>query len=208
MNVAAIINENLRGRVGLRKLYPYTLADIPYAGQAFIQTGEVILNSKIGAFSPSRIASIYLHETAHLIAADEGIDHDPNASMHNRFYACLLAVMYRRAGLLDMLKIYEFGDTIERQGAASKCQELPSDGELVRRFAYIIRRSAELAPLPLTVEQIARKIYREDVYPLWTKSLQNKAAGPRVNAREVVTWALGAVVGSIATAALAVSILR
>lgn len=201
-----VINNDLRKRVGLRKLYPYSVVQglsvggARCAGCAYTFEGALFLNADlIGAHA---IESVYLHEVGHLIAASAGIDDDPEGRMHNRYFACLVGVMYRRAGLMDRLQIYDFGDTHNRQSFLGETHELPPDGELISRFAYIIRRSAQLAPMPLTIEQIAAKIYQEDVFPAWTETKPRKRAGP-----SLLTWAQGFVVGLSAAIAAFIAFL-
>lgn len=170
---ASTINEHLQKRVGLRRLYPFSVAKgLRCTAYADIVASVVVMASDAHDYNTRRIEAIYLHEVGHLIAASVGIDDDPSGRTHNRFFACLVAVMYRRAGLMDRLTLYDFADTHERQGALSENQDLPPNDELVERFSYIICRSAQLAPLPLTIEQVAALIYREDCERAWLKLLQ------------------------------------
>lgn len=169
MSLGSIINDDLRRRVGLCRLYPYSLCNITHClAYADLGAQAIVMAREVAIYKPRRISSIYLHEVGHIIAAAEGIDDDPDARMHNRYFACLVAVMYRRVGLLDCLHVYDFADTNERQSSFGTSLDLPDDGELADRFSYILHRSAQLAPLPLSIEQIARKMYQEDVFPAWT----------------------------------------
>lgn len=178
MNYIEAINEGLARRVGLQKLYPFAVVhDLrdhrgrPLGGYADCGLGQVVLCG--GMSNPSRIVGLYLHEAGHLVANAAGIDHDPAGRTHNRYFAALVATMYRRAGILDQLKIYDFADGQEYQNGELPPEALSVEGmadgaELVERFRYIVHRSAELAASRLTVEAAARKIYREDVFLAWT----------------------------------------
>lgn len=162
-NFVRVINEELRKRVGLEKLYPYSLMPREredFAGLAYLQAEEIMMTPSLR--DEESIISIYLHEVGHLIANKAGIDEDSTGMNHNKHFACLVAVKYRRAGMLDRLRLYDFSDTHSRLNGEGP---MPSDEELISRFTYIIERSAELAPLPLSIEQIAKKIYQEDVVP-------------------------------------------
>jgi|GEM_PF-7106482 len=119
----------------------------------------------------SRFPTDYLHEVAHVITFRAGLFDAPDSEKcpHNRYFAVILAVLYRRAGQLQELKLYDFADTSERWNGNGP---LPADDLIVKRFAYVIRRSSLLADLPLTVEQIAETLYREDFEPLWLNQEQ------------------------------------
>lgn len=203
MSLDAIINEALRERVGLRKLYPYSLSNITHCtAYADVGAQAVAIAQHVTRYQTRLIIAIYLHEVGHIIAGAEGIDHDPGGRTHNRFFACLVAVMYRRLDLLDHLKTYDFADTEAGQKSDDN-RQFPADSELARRYAYIIRRSAQLAPLPLSIEQIARKLYREDVCAAWCAPAKPDQAAQRIIARDAFTWLLGFAVGIITTAAAA-----
>lgn len=201
-----IINQELRKRVGLEQLYPYSVAkdfsvgDVATGGLALVSEGHVILAYNL---TPEQVPAYYLHEVAHLVTCAAGLEQDPSGPVqHNRFFACLVAIMYRRAGILERLGVYDFGDTSTRLGPYGS--GTPTDQELVERFEYIIRRSAELAALPLSVESLARKIAREDLPKVWS---QAEKTGDE-SRREWASWLLGFAVGTItATAASAAYIL-
>ncbi|HUW51555.1 MAG TPA: hypothetical protein VMV75_11130 [Sulfuricella sp.] len=135
----------------------------PVAGIASALSGVRMDAALIGHW---QFPALYLHEVAHVIAFRAGLFDAPDSDKcpHNRYFAVILAVLYRRAGLLNHLKLYDFTDTSEHWNGSGP---MPADGLIIRRFAYIIRRSAQLAPLPLTVEHIAEKIYWEDFEPTW-----------------------------------------
>lgn len=90
---------------------------------------------------------VYLHEIGHALAAKNGIYATLTGDAHNEYFAALVAIMYRRAGYFWRVSVYDFGNGKEGEGLF--------DEELPRRFEYVCRRSAELAPLDLTIEQCA-----------------------------------------------------
>lgn len=117
---------------------------------------------------------VYLHELAHVVAFRAGLFNAPDNEKcpHNRYFAVILAILYRRAGCLGALSFYDFADSLERWNGSGP---IPDDELIIRRFVYIIRRSTQLAKLPLSIEQIAELIYREDFEPVWL----NQSMQPR-----------------------------
>lgn len=190
------INEALRVRVGLQKLYPYqsqkhlTTESGPVAG---LFSGGDDIRLKAGMSNLNAVLT-YLHEVAHLIADRANIGDTPDSRSHNPYFAVLLAVMYRRAGLLDHLSIYEFADKGERVNGEGA---LPDDRVLIRRFRYVLRRSAQLAALPHSIEAIAALLLKEDVLPLWQGASQSKAKP----ARQWGVWWCGVAAGALTMAA-------
>lgn len=193
--VQAVVNEDLRRLAGLERLYPFREENIKgctaYA-DPFSQ--YVVLSENVTAYESRGIMAVYLHEVAHLIAAAENIEDEPTGRTHNRYFACLVAVMYRRLGILDRLTTYDIGDTYDRQAWG----DLPPDTELLSRYRYAILRSAELAPLPLSVEAIARKL-RKDADGAWEEHAQRTNDSSAT--RDFVQWGLGFVVGVMTTGA-------
>lgn len=165
------ITSDLQRRVGLRYLYPFSVVSgLRCSAYANLAESIVVLGREQHDYSRRRIEALYLHEVGHIVARNARIDDDPTGRTHNRFFACLVAVMYRRTGLLDRLTIYDFGDTYERQGWQTDDLQLPPDDELVERFHYAITRSAQLAPRPQLVEEIADVIRRRDCEPSWIRA--------------------------------------
>lgn len=199
-----VINEDLRKRVGLEQLYPYSIAkdlkvgDYGAGGQALISDGHIILSDRLNPDSIERVMEYYLHEVGHLVTCAAGLQQEPDGQIqHNRFFACLVAIMYRRAGILPYLAVYDFGDIATRQGPYGF--GAPTDQELIERFGYIIRRSAELAPLPLSIESLARKIAREDLPQVWQKTQEITGEMAR---HDWAGWLYGVGVGVLSTAAV------
>lgn len=108
--------------------------------------------------SEKRAKQVLLHEIGHVIAMRTLLDSAPDSECHNKYFATLVAVMYRRAGLLDALKIYDFADELVHVRWNGD-GPLPSDDELVSRFAFIVYRSAVLAKKPWSVEQIGKHLF-------------------------------------------------
>ncbi|MFZ6767856.1 hypothetical protein ACO0LM_12320 [Undibacterium sp. Di26W] len=162
------INEVLKERVGLEKLYAFKVKDNLVSrvtgkqinGLFCYSTKEILLDSSLGD-SPRKCVAIYLHEVGHLLALEYCMDTSPNADAHNPYFAVLVVTMYRRANLLEYLKLYDFCDTSAGQ-RAYHLDEMPEDEELIARFEYIVRRSASLANSDLSMEQLATKLYFED----------------------------------------------
>lgn len=155
------INEPLRATVGLEKLYDYefvldlrgsngqTLAGCAPLG------GTIQLTDQLRGRRP---VATYLHEVGHLIAYEYELHDTPHGEYHNKYFGVLVAVMYRRAKMLPLLKVYDFADV-----AGGDSFDMPSEAEIVERFAYIIAKSAELATSSLTIEQIAKHLYQTDL---------------------------------------------
>lgn len=166
-----VINDQLCERVRLAELYPFELKnDLQSNGKQcagmFIQkTGEIFINA-IFKNNPERLIGTYLHEVGHLIAHKFKLDKSLDADAHNQYFAALVAVMYRRAGILHMLKIYDFCDTESGQRYL-KDEPMLDDEALVERFQYVLRRSSALAKSRLTIEQIAKMLYIKDSLPHW-----------------------------------------
>lgn len=167
------INESLRVQVGLERLYPYTVehdlispdTNRPLLGMANTETGCITLT---GDMRTRQCASTYLHEVGHIIASIARIDQSPGSSVHNQYFATLVAVMYRRSNLFDRLKVYDFCETDESSYLHYPNSPPPAaDDELIKRFSYVLRKSARFAQTALTIEQIAGRIFKEDVFPAW-----------------------------------------
>ncbi|MFZ6767857.1 hypothetical protein ACO0LM_12325 [Undibacterium sp. Di26W] len=162
------INEELRKCVGLEALYAFKAVDNLkneftdgiIHGAFRRTTGEIFLNTRLGA-TPRRAVATYLHEVGHLLAYESCMSTSPNADAHNPYFGVLVAVMYRRANLLEYLEIYDFCDTSVGQ-RANHLDQMAEDEELIARFTYILRRSARLAKLELSMELLAAKLYYED----------------------------------------------
>lgn len=204
-----IINENLQKKVRLERLYPYStvndfeVGEVQLGGLALQNCGHIILAQDLDPKNKRRVVEFYLHEVAHLVAANEGLEQEhPSQDVipHNRFFACLVAIMYRRVGILPYMRIFDFGDTQTRRGAFGS--GAPLDRELVMRFDYIINRSAQLAPLPLSIESLARKIYREDLLKNWqSEDVGEPQVARRDCGRDWLGWFQGMMVGIVITGA-------
>lgn len=187
-NYTEILNDDLRRQIGLEKFYPFSvmMRGDHAGGVAYTNGGVVALSPTL----PSRdsVVLVYLHEVGHLIANGAGIDSDASGRLHNRYFACLVAVMYRRAGLLDRLEIYDFGDTHSRQNGIGG--PLPDGRELVERFSYVVTRSAQFAASPLTIERIAEVIFEEDMVSAW------RSGHLKQRNTEAATFAWGTLAGA------------
>ena len=164
------IDDALRKRVQLEKLYPFEMVvgltddnGDECTGLFFYETKEIKIRA---GQTKKRTVATYLHEVGHLIAAKNSLSTTPKANIHNQYFAVLVAIMYRRCDLLPSLKYYDFADGANRQRADSDEPEL-DDAEILERFEYIIRRSSDLAPKNLSIEQIAKILFDEDALPEW-----------------------------------------
>lgn len=148
-------------RVGFSKSYDFKfVADLDYSGvmrRGFIGSIEIHESLK----DRPRLIPTYLHEVGHLLAARYGLTDTVDETErvpHNRYFAALVATMYRRAGCLRAFHLYELGDTPENTN------ELYGDLDdqlAFARFRYALERSARLAPLRFQMEDIAALIARE-----------------------------------------------
>jgi hypothetical protein len=198
-----VINKDLCTLVGLEKLYPYCLVsdlrlnEKPIAGVFIKSEGIIHLKAEL---SPKGLLAAYLHEVGHAIAAKSGLEYTPDADAHNEYFAVLVAVMYRRVKVLDMLKIYDFCDTEKGQSFYVDAGILPSDETLIRRFEYIIQTSSKLASKPLTIEQIAKKLWEEEVLDLWNTATPKKVKRISINWEDLALGAFLSLWGSAAVA--------
>lgn len=192
------ITPALMKQVKLDQAYPYSFVENltdetgkAISGRAWFNEWHIELDINL---RPGRLQAVYLHEVGHLIANNKKIDQAPGANVHNQYFAALVAVMYRRAGLLDRMMIYDFADqTHYLNGAPSEdfafADEGMADGdELVARFRYIIATSARFAPSDLSIEAIASEIFYESVFPAWTGC--NRPTGDSRPRRWVSLWPL------------------
>lgn len=202
-----LINEALRERVKLEKLYPWQFEENlhtdgkPCAGQFIRKTGEIFLNAFLKK-SPNRIIPVYLHEVGHLIAHKFKLDESLDADAHNQYFAVLVAVMYRRANMLEWLKIYDFCDTKNGQRTFLRDSPMLDDEALIKRFRYILRRSSALAESPLSIEQIAQKIFMQDALTHWRTG---EFHAPKKNPISWIDVTLGVLLGVASTSAAAVA---
>lgn len=166
------VNDQLRALVHLETLYPYEIqVDLrsggkPCSGLYCPAKKQIVLNARLQR-SPKSFIAVYLHEVGHLIAHRYLLDDSPDAAAHNQYFGVLVAVMYRRANILDRFEIYDFCDTTA--GQRFDCEDAPilDDANLIKRFDYILRRSSEFEKTSLTIEQIAHKLFYEDVLKHW-----------------------------------------
>lgn len=141
-----------------------------YTAHYSADNNEIVISSGALAGTPKKIQSLWLHEVMHKVVADHGLSATPDAQTHHEIFGVLLAVAYRRAGLLSSLDIYDFGDRFLYENSAANAyhsstdpMNQPCDGqELVDRFEYIIKRSAEMAATGRTIEELARWIVKND----------------------------------------------
>lgn len=179
--------SHARQLVRLSGTYPFELSTdvsdengIPRAGIA-THDGRIVMNS-LAWQSRKRFLAIYLHEVGHIVARSANIDDDPAGRIHNKYFGVLVATMYRRANLLDHLKVYDFADGLACPDGSTHPQvgEEIADGEaLIARFRYIVRRSAQLARSSLTIEAAAEWVFRNDLLPDWAaRPSQPAAPGP------------------------------
>lgn len=102
-----------------------------------------------------KIYSSFLHEVCHAVAHRAGFQGD----FHSRYFGLLVAVVYRRTGMLDCLKLYDFADSEQRMNGKGP---LPGADELGDRLAFIVSRSATLARSNDSLEQIAAQLVDEE----------------------------------------------
>lgn len=167
-----IINEALRRRVGLERLYPLEVRHglkaegIPCAGFYDGENRKIVIDAIYEDREKAAI-SIYLHEVGHLIAHKYKLDDAPDAAAHNQYFAVLVATMYRRANMLDSMKIYDFADSSGGARFFNPAEAMLSDEVLVDRFRYVLCRSSELAKSRLSIEKVAQLLFKEDALPHW-----------------------------------------
>lgn len=202
------INEALRERVGLEKLYPYTIEEnlgasdgYPCSGLLDRKTGEIFINASLAQHKHKLIA-VYLHEVGHLIAGKAGLDSTPGASSHNPYFAVLVAVMYRRQNSLEALSVYDFCDTAAGQRFYDRDSPILADGKLIERFEYIMRRSSQFAETSITIEQIADFLYKNEAIEHWTTG-KLASIPKKMPWLDVMLGALVGISGTAATGALA-----
>ena len=159
----------------LEKSYPFSAdPDLPFGGIASPNGGIVL---KHWFTARESFLATYLHEVAHIVCINSGLDFSPESRAHSKYFACLVFLMYRRASIIDKLHIYDFSDTMFRENGKlpymQKCHldilendGWPSDDQLIERFTYIIRRSKQLADAGLTIERAAGEL-RKDLQAEW-----------------------------------------
>lgn len=152
--------DELRERVGLQKRYPFSVHQNLTSCDGVRILGQTHIDGRIeidAGLKPAGAQRTYLHEVAHVIARNSKLHAAPGADGHNKYFATLLAVMYRRAGWFDHIGIYDFSDVenIRFNGDGA----LPPDDELVSRFAFIVYRSGLLAKKPWSIEEIAQHLF-------------------------------------------------
>jgi hypothetical protein len=194
-NYYSVINEELRKLAGLEKLYPYSI-DASTAGPR-LYSG--LCHNELGIVLSPRLSDegaqvVYLHEVAHLIDKNCRFDDMPNYHAHNKYFGVLVAVMYRRAGLLRSLKVYDFAET-----PTTGYDGQPAlDDELIRRFNFIINESGRFSGTAATIEQIAKYLHR---YHIASKPAKRKTPKP-------IRWTdliIGVFLGVSGTAAIVVT---
>lgn len=111
--------------------------------------------------------ALYLHEVAHAVAFHTSLHFAPHGEAHNKYFATILGVMYRRAGLFDRLKLYDFADGlnyVNGKPSPDSSEEMVDGRELVLRLAYIVSTSAKLARSNLSIEAAANWLYENDYF--------------------------------------------
>lgn len=146
-----VLNQDLTAKIRLRGTYPVILDSSVFMGDsagicAWRNTdpdGALHvrpLNSELGEDGHLRI--VYLHELAHRLLKDvEG-----DLSGHFWTFAAMNGTLLRRTNSVNWLKIYDVSE-----------EDPENWGWAIQRALDI---SAELAPLPLSAEECAEKIWR------------------------------------------------
>lgn len=200
MNQLSLLSDEFFDLVGVRSRIPVEIVkDLRSPEGVRIGGCASVTNNKIcigAGYTNDGFLSIYLHEVAHFIASKTGLSSTHNSDCHTAYFATLVAVMYRRSKLIDDLKIYDFADDNASDEKRLEKGVTVSDAELVRRFRYIITRSAFYAPTKLSIEEIAEDIYKRDVKPLFDPPAPKRKPSKPVNWLDV---ALGALLGFGAT---------
>jgi hypothetical protein len=141
------LNSALCALVGLDRFYPFRVSkNLKFAGLAHIQQdGEIELACDLGGAA----TRVYLHEVAHVVAFEFGFNETLNCDSHNQYFAALVVLMYRRAGILDAFKVYDFyGSSIDDRDAAT----------LAARFEFAITQGEELDRAGLSVSEAALRL--------------------------------------------------
>lgn len=175
--------------VNLEHSYSFSIdPSLPYSG--IMVNGGIIIKHMYS--SRHGFLATYLHEIAHIICSSAGLDFSPDSRHHSRYFACLLFLMYRRAGIIDQLSVYDFGDTMYREnGKLPYMHEFqraeldddgwPSDSQLIDRFTFAVQRSRQLDRPGLSIERAAL-LLKADLQAEWeaysSASPSVAAAGP------------------------------
>lgn len=120
---------------------------------------------------------LYLHEVAHAVANNAGLHSALHGVSHNKYFATILSVMYRRAGLFDRLSLYDFADGLNYVNGkpSPDSDEGMVDGrELALRFSYIVNMSARLARSNLSIEATGKWLYENDYFDEETGMVRKK----------------------------------
>ena len=165
-------------KVNLESYYTFSLEDnFEYGGLTIEGSYHILLDNFF--CSKDRFIYVYLHEIAHIVSFFAGTVRAPDSQVHNKYFATILAIMYRRAGILSSISLYDFSDTIFRTNGALPTymtkaffdsldnEGHPSNSDLIERFGYVIETSSRLADSNLTVEAAARQLATSDFAADW-----------------------------------------
>lgn len=143
-----VLNEKLTAKIRQRGTYPVILdSSMPWIGECSwihdAPDGEIRMqpiNSQPGNTRFMRY--VYLHELSHRLLRNV----DNKIGSHDWTFATMLAVLLRRASDIWELTLYDVSEEAEEDW-----------GWAMQRALDI---SAELAPLPISAEEVAEKIWR------------------------------------------------
>lgn len=174
--------------VGLERTYEFTVNpalkgqrdDTRVLGRTY-SDGRIELAAGL---SETRAKQVYLHEVGHVLASNALVHYAPGSDCHNKYFATLIAVMYRRAGddMLNCLKIYDFGDAEDHVRYNGR-GPLPTEEELVSRFAFIMYRSAILAKKHWSIEQIGKHLFKRMLDEVAGRQIE-----PELDEKPLLAW--------------------
>lgn len=151
------LNLELCKSVGLQQFYPFRLMKRTRHTETYGVATHSGLIYLICEMREKSAIFMYLHEIAHVISRKYNVSKN-----HDEYFGTLVCIMYRRHPesdyLMRSISMYDFGD---RAGSRNGLSARPPDSELIRRFAFILRKSSELAVSKLSIEECAIQLKSE-----------------------------------------------
>jgi hypothetical protein len=211
MDYASLLDNNFLKLIGLRERIPFQIVPelrdengYPFTGGAYLTENRIEIRAGL---TGNQFLTVYMHEVAHFIASNAGIDDTLYSQNHTAYFATLVAVMYRRSKDLHKLKVYDFADSNIGDAAVLENGVIVSDDDLIKRFRYIIKRSAYYAPTSMTIEEIASDIYERDVRPQFDAPVRIRKPSKPISWLDVgIGSMLGA--GFVGCLSMAVAVLK
>lgn len=216
VDFSEVISEDLIRRVNLSRFYSYEISsDLgEVSGQyQYIYGGgaQIFLSKHLQSRSANSIQYVYLHEVAHQIAMESGIRDAPHGVSHNCYFGVLLLTMLKRIGHIDNFKIYDINEGYPAGDAPGVKVTISSDVELISRFKFVCEISDEYAHGPLTVEDVAKQLYRRFFIEEWRAKTRTFHDFRRASAPGFQRWgaiALGSLIVAVFLVGSAIGIIQ